>query len=109
MPLYEYLCKPNGHRFEMRQSYHDVPVTVCPECGGASRRVIQPVGIVFKGSGFYATDSRSTPTSTKPTETTSTDTDKPKVDAKTDTKMESSSDSTSTPPAKTDSGSAAAT
>lgn len=58
MPLYEYQCKPAGHRFETRHGVHETPVTACPECGGEVRRVIQPVGIVFKGSGFYKTDSR---------------------------------------------------
>lgn len=58
MPLYEYRCLPAGHRFEARHGMTEAPVQVCPECGGAVRRVIHPVGIVFKGSGFYATDSR---------------------------------------------------
>lgn len=59
MPLYEYQCLPSGHRFEVRHGINEEPVTECPECGGTVRRVIHPVGIVFKGSGFYATDSRS--------------------------------------------------
>lgn len=58
MPLYEYECKPNHHRFEVRHGINESPVHTCPECGGEVRRVINPVGIVFKGSGFYATDSR---------------------------------------------------
>ena len=58
MPLYEYRCLPNEHRFEVRQSISEDPVATCPECGGPVRRVIHPVGIVFKGSGFYVTDSR---------------------------------------------------
>ncbi|MGH2447857.1 MAG: FmdB family zinc ribbon protein [Chloroflexota bacterium] len=60
MPLYEYQCQPNGHRFEARHGIHD-QVETCSVCGGPVRRVIHPVGIVFKGSGFYATDSRSPP------------------------------------------------
>lgn len=59
MPLYEYSCRDCGHRFDTRQSIHDEPLSVCPKCNGTIRRVIQPVGIVFKGSGFYKTDSRS--------------------------------------------------
>lgn len=59
MPLYEYACQDCGHRFEVRQSIRDEPLTTCPRCGGSIRRVVQPVGIVFKGSGFYKTDSRS--------------------------------------------------
>ncbi|HZT95704.1 MAG TPA: FmdB family zinc ribbon protein [Chloroflexota bacterium] len=58
MPLYEYQCLTNGHRFEVRHPITQDPVTECPVCGGEVRRVIHPVGIVFKGSGFYATDSR---------------------------------------------------
>jgi putative FmdB family regulatory protein len=60
MPLYEYACARCGHRFEVRQGIREEPLTTCPECAGAIRRVIQPVGIVFKGSGFYKNDSRST-------------------------------------------------
>jgi len=58
VPLYEYECKPNKHRFEVRHGMNEDPVHVCPECGGDVRRIINAVGIVFKGSGFYATDSR---------------------------------------------------
>ncbi len=58
MPLYEYQCQICGVRFERRQHMNDEPVKVCPECGGEVRRLIQPVGIVFKGSGFYVTDNR---------------------------------------------------
>ncbi len=58
MPLYEYECRQCGVRFERRQSVHDEPVSDCPDCGGAVRRVLYPVGIIFKGSGFYVTDSR---------------------------------------------------
>lgn len=67
MPLYEYQCLPERHRFEVRQGINDDPVTVCQQCGAPVRRVVQPVGIVFKGSGFYVNDSRksSNPT-TKP-------------------------------------------
>lgn len=58
MPLYEYQCLREGHRFEIRQPITSDPLHECPECGGEVRRIIHPVGIVFKGSGFYATDSR---------------------------------------------------
>ena len=59
MPVYAYECTECGVRFERRQSFSDDPITVCPECEGKVRRLIQPVGIVFKGSGFYVTDNRS--------------------------------------------------
>lgn len=56
MPTYEYACKSCSHRFETRQRMTDDPITTCPECHGSTYRVLFPVGIVFKGSGFYKTD-----------------------------------------------------
>ena len=58
MPLYVYRCNNCEHQFEVRQRFSDDSLTECPECLGEIRRVINPVGIVFKGSGFYVTDSR---------------------------------------------------
>ncbi len=58
MPLYEYQCKECGLRFERRQSFSEPPVSICPECEGEVVRLIQPAGIIFKGSGFYVTDNR---------------------------------------------------
>src|SRR5262245_36356898 len=58
MPIYTYECETCGERFEAKQSFADAPLTVCPTCAGKIHRVIQPAGIVFKGSGFYVTDSR---------------------------------------------------
>lgn len=60
MPVYTYRCESCGVQFERHQSFHDAPLKVCPECRKKSlRKVIAPVGIVFKGSGFYATDHKS--------------------------------------------------
>ena len=59
MPFYEYVCKECGHRFERFQRMSDDPVKICPECNGEVIRVVQPVGVIFKGSGFYVTDNRS--------------------------------------------------
>jgi len=59
MPTYEYLCGACGHRLEVVQRFSDDPLTTCDQCGGALRRVFHPVGVVLKGSGFYATDNRS--------------------------------------------------
>jgi putative FmdB family regulatory protein len=59
MPTYEYACTSCGNRFEVFQRIEDEPLTVCEACGGTLRKVFHPAGIVFKGSGFYATDSRS--------------------------------------------------
>ena len=61
MPTYQYACtNPDGkHQFEVVQSFTDAPVSECPECGSPVRKVYGSVGVVFKGSGFYRTDSRS--------------------------------------------------
>jgi putative FmdB family regulatory protein len=58
MPLYEYECKECGVRFTRTQHFHDDPLTECPECHGEVKRLIGPVGIVFKGPGFYSTDNK---------------------------------------------------
>lgn len=58
MPTYSYHCDTNDHDFDIVQRFADDALTVCPECGGSVRRVIQPVGVVFKGSGWYINDSR---------------------------------------------------
>lgn len=58
MPIYEYACTACGERTEAKQSFDDPPLTVCPACGGSLRKLYSPVGIVFKGSGFYATDGK---------------------------------------------------
>jgi len=60
MPLYTYRCENCGVQFDQKQKFTDNPLVTCPECGKKSlRKVFQAVGIVFKGSGFYATDHRS--------------------------------------------------
>ncbi len=58
MPIYEYACDACGHGFEVKQRFSDDPISECPKCGSKVRRVLHPAGIVFKGSGFYITDSR---------------------------------------------------
>jgi putative FmdB family regulatory protein len=60
MPIYTYRCETCGVQFDRHQSFKDQPLTTCPECNKKSlRKVIAPVGIVFKGSGWYATDHKS--------------------------------------------------
>ncbi len=60
MPIYTYHCDNCGIRFDQQQKFTDDPLTICPECNEpALRKIYQPVGIVFKGKGFYATDHRS--------------------------------------------------
>jgi putative FmdB family regulatory protein len=58
LPTYEYACTACGHRLDAVQSFTDDPLSICPECDGALRKVYGAVGIAFKGSGFYKTDSR---------------------------------------------------
>jgi len=59
MPTYQYLCTACGHAFEQVQKFTDDALTTCPECAGRLRKVFNSVGVVFKGSGFYKTDSKS--------------------------------------------------
>jgi putative FmdB family regulatory protein len=59
MPLYDYRCRSCDHELEVQQSINDDALTTCPECGGELRKVFSPVGISFKGSGFYRNDARS--------------------------------------------------
>ncbi|MFF0306923.1 FmdB family zinc ribbon protein [Streptosporangium sp. NPDC004379] len=64
MPTYQYACNACGNEFEIVQKFSDDALTECPSCSGQLRKVFSAVGIVFKGSGFYRTDSRSSSTST---------------------------------------------
>ena len=56
MPIYGYRCGQCGHELEVFQSMSDAPLKTCPECGGSLRKLLYPVGVQFKGSGFYTTD-----------------------------------------------------
>jgi putative FmdB family regulatory protein len=71
MPVYEYACTSCGERTEAKQRFSDPPLEQCPHCGGKLRKLYSPVGIVFKGSGFYSTDAR------KPAPKSSVDEKKP--------------------------------
>ena len=71
MPTYQYACTECGHAFDQVQSFSDASLTECPECGGKLRKVFSAAGVVFKGSGFYRTDSRSSSSSSSPSTTTS--------------------------------------
>lgn len=72
MPTYEYACDTCGNRFDVRQRFSDDPITVCPQCTGSVRRVLHASGVIFKGSGWYLTDSRATNTASTPTESSTT-------------------------------------
>jgi len=74
MPIYTYQCDNCGVRFERHQNFSDSPLTRCPECAKKTlRKIYTPVGIVFKGSGFYATDHRSPSGSTSLNKSTKTE------------------------------------
>ena len=104
MPIYDYHCDHCGHSFSQVQSYKDQAVEKCPRCGKKPRRLIVPAAIVFKGSGWYKTDSRPAEKS----ETTTESKSETKSDGKSETKSEGKSETKSdTKPAakKADKGS----
>ncbi|WP_040524401.1 FmdB family zinc ribbon protein [Gordonia effusa] len=70
MPTYSYACTECDNKFDIVQSFSDDSLTVCPECSGKLRKLFSQVGIVFKGSGFYRTDNRSSSSSTSSSSTT---------------------------------------
>ncbi len=74
MPTYQYQCNECGEAFEIHQSFSDDALTECPSCGGQLRKLFNAVGVVFKGSGFYRTDSRSSGSSSS-TSTSSSSSD----------------------------------
>ena len=90
MPTYQYTCTECGEPLETVQKFSDEPLTVCPACGGRLRKVFSPVGIVFKGSGFYRTDSRNGASAAAPAK---------------DKDKEKDKSSTESPSSKSDSGS----
>ncbi|NEK85444.1 FmdB family transcriptional regulator [Blastococcus saxobsidens] len=94
MPTYQYACTnpETKHQFEVVQSFTDEPVAECPECGAAVRKVYGSVGVVFKGSGFYRTDSRKSSSSSDTPSSSSTPATSAPAAAK-----DSSSSSSSTP------------
>lgn len=73
MPTYEYRCKDCGQHLEVVQSFRDDPLTECPTCTGTLKKVFQPVGIAFKGTGFYRNDARSGSSSSSTSTSSSAD------------------------------------
>src|SRR5438874_8251415 len=73
VPTYTYKCTACDEVIEKRQSFSDPPLTTCEQCGGALRKIIHPVGIVFKGSGWYINDSRSSSSTSKAASTSGED------------------------------------
>jgi len=107
VPTYQYACtNPDGkHQFEVVQSFTDAPVSECPECGSPVRKVYGSIGVVFKGSGFYRTDSRSSSSSS---ESSPSSNGNGKKDAAPAASTSSSSDSSSSSGSSSSSSSAAA-
>lgn len=126
MPLYEYECDANGHRFEVIQKYSDPPPAACPKCGGTVHKLFSSPAIQFKGSGFYITDyaragksdggngqpakgsgttSESAEGAPGKSDTASSESNPAKSDAKSDTKSETKSETKSDSKSETKSGS----
>jgi putative FmdB family regulatory protein len=107
MPIYEYECSACKTRFERSQRFSDAPVTECPECGGPVRRLLFPAGVVFKGSGWYITDSRKPAPSESSASASGGKSDaKGETDKSSDGKSDGKTESASTP--KTESKASAA-
>ena len=105
MPTYEYACTDCGEPLEVVQKFTDEPLTECPACQGRLRKVFNSVGIVFKGSGFYRTDSRDSGSKTKTssdvaTPSSASSTSSSSSSSSTPSTSPTSSPSTSTPAAK---------
>lgn len=99
MPIYGYRCSQCGHELEVFQSMSAEPLSICPECSGPLRKLLYPVGVHFKGSGFYTTDYKnggaSRSTSGSSTSTDSGGDGESSSDAKSDSSSEKKSDSSS--------------
>lgn len=108
MPTYSYACTQCDNRFDIVQSFSDDSLTECPKCAGKLRKLFNSVGIVFKGSGFYRNDSRSTSTSSESGSSDSAKSDSPSKDSTTTTTTTKPSDSSTGSPSSTSSSSTTA-
>jgi putative FmdB family regulatory protein len=106
VPTYQYACtNPEGkHEFEVVQSFSDAPVSVCPECGSPVRKVYGSVGVVFKGSGFYRTDSRKSASASESSSASSTSNGSSSKDSSSSSSSSKDSKSSSSPSTTTSSG-----
>jgi putative FmdB family regulatory protein len=110
VPTYQYACTACDHRFEEVQSFNDAALTECPECSGRLRKLYGSVGVVFKGSGFYRTDSRKSPSVSASSsssdgggsakDSSSSSSDKSSSSSSKESSSSSSSSGTTTPAAK---------
>jgi putative FmdB family regulatory protein len=112
VPTYQYSCTECGHFFEQFQSFSEDSLTTCPQCEGRLRKVFNAVGVVFKGSGFYRTDSRSASSgeggsTSSDTSTSSPASDKPAAKSESKSGAKSDSSASSSTPASSKAGSAA--
>ncbi len=96
MPTYQYQCTECGNALEVHQSFTDDALTECPACQGRLRKVFNAVGVVFKGSGFYRTDSRSTTTSSDTSSSSSSSSSSSGTTSSTSSSSGGSSSGTST-------------
>ena len=110
MPTYQYACtNPEGkHEFEMVQSFTDAPVSECPQCGAPVRKVYGSVGVVFKGSGFYRTDSRKSATASETASSSGSSSKDSSSSSKESSSASKGSSSTPAPAASSGSGAKAA-
>ncbi|MQW76141.1 FmdB family transcriptional regulator [Nocardioides sp. dk4132] len=104
MPTYQYACTECGHQFEQVQSFSEDALTECPACTGKLRKLYNAVGVVFKGSGFYRTDSRSSSSASEPAASSSSSSgSSDSGSSSTSTTSTSTSTTTSTPAASSSS------
>ena len=108
VPTYAYVCKDCAHAFDVQQSFSDDALTTCPECGGTLRKQFGAVGVVFKGSGFYKTDSRDSSKKSTASSPAAKDTTTKESSTTKSSDSSSSTSSTATTPAKSASDGSAA-
>jgi putative FmdB family regulatory protein len=95
MPTYEYACRSCGRHLEVFQRISEEPLSVCPNCGGALRKVYHPAGILLKGSGFYKTDSRAKTSDAKSSKSSESSSSSSSSSGSSDSSSGSSSESSS--------------
>jgi putative FmdB family regulatory protein len=93
VPTYQYACTECGHAFEQFQNFSDDALTECPQCQGRLRKLFNAVGVVFKGLGFYRTDSREKAPAAKTSDGKTETKSEPKTETKAETKSETKTDS----------------
>lgn len=98
MPIYEYRCKDCGEHLDVVQAFSDDPLTECPACKGTLKKVFQPIGIAFRGSGFYRTDSQS---SSRASSSTSSDSSEKSGGDSSDSSSGTASSATDSSPSST--------